>query len=279
MLHLLRQRPLRISLACAAFGAILALLTAPGRATTAGQLHHHRPLLAVAANQSNNWSGYNQGTLEKHGTTFHQVSGDWVVPKATQRVRRQAEYSSSWVGIGGGCVDAGCLIGDSTLIQAGTEQDVSASGKASYSTWWEVIPAPSVTTTLPVTAGNHVHVDIHEIAPEIWTITIKNVSTGKSFSTKLPYTSTYATAEWIEETPVVIDNSGNISVGPLPALSRVTFDQGQTNGRAPHLVSSEEIQLVDFKGKVLATPSSPDPDTDGFSDCAYATSCAAPTSS
>jgi hypothetical protein len=54
------------------------------------------------------------------------------------------EYSSSWVGIGGGCVTAGCTVTDTTLIQAGTEQDVNSSGQASYYAWWELVPAPSV---------------------------------------------------------------------------------------------------------------------------------------
>ena len=59
----------------------------------------HRPIVAVGASQSNNWSGYNQGTLEKSGTMFHQVSGDWTVPTATAHKSGEAEYSATWVGI------------------------------------------------------------------------------------------------------------------------------------------------------------------------------------
>src|ERR671938_492369 len=55
-----------------------------------------------------------------------------------------AESSSTWIGIGGGCMDANCLVSDSTLIQTGTEQDVDARGRGSYSAWWEVIPAPGI---------------------------------------------------------------------------------------------------------------------------------------
>jgi hypothetical protein len=104
------------------------------------------------------------------------------------------------------------------------------------------------------------------------------VTSGQSFSTTLPYSSSYATAEWIEETPVVIDNSGNASVGPMPNLSTVTFDSGLANNATPNLLSSEAIQLIDTNGQVLATPSSPDTDTDGFNDCSYATSCTSPSS-
>src|SRR5207245_5558301 len=90
---------------------------------TAAVTHLHRPVVAVGTNQSNNWSGYNQGTIEKGNTFFHQVSGDWFVPTATAHNRGEAEYSATWVGIGGGCVNANCLVTDNTLIQAGTEQD------------------------------------------------------------------------------------------------------------------------------------------------------------
>jgi len=264
----------------AAVLSLAGLVTAPAAGGTAAVLSH-RPIVAVGANQSNNWSGYNQGTLEKGGTLFHQVSGDWVVPTATAHKRGEAEYSSTWIGIGGGCVDANCIVTDSTLIQAGTEQDVDASGNASYSAWWELIPAPGVTIdTLAVKAGDHVHVDIREAVAnsEVWTFTFQNVTTGKSWTQTVPYSSTYGTAEWIEETPVVIDNSGNVSVGPLPSLSTVRLNNGQANSANPNLISSEAIQLVDFNNVVLATPSAPDPDKNGFNDCSYATSCAAPTS-
>jgi len=270
--------PVRIPL----LAAVLSLATLLGAAPAgvAGVVVSHRPIVSVGANQSNNWSGYNQGTIEKGGTLFHQVSGDWVVPTATQHKSGEAEYSSTWIGIGGGCVDATCLITDSTLIQAGTEQDVDAGGKASYSAWWELIPAPGVTIdTLPVKAGDRVHFDIREAVPnsEVWTFTAQNLTTGTSWTQTLPYSSTYGTAEWIEETPIVIDTSGN-ALNPLPNLSTVRINNGQANSANPGLIPAEAIQLVDFNNTVLATPSNPDPDKNGFNDCSYATSCAAPTS-
>src|SRR5205823_3990918 len=58
------------------FGAIL------NPATPSAVAVFHRPIVRVGANQSNNWSGYNQGTPEKYRTQFHHVSGTWVVPTA-----------------------------------------------------------------------------------------------------------------------------------------------------------------------------------------------------
>ena len=77
---------------------------------------------------------------------------------------------------------------------------------------------------------------------------------------------------------MVIDNSGTVTVGPLPGLGSVGFDLSQTNHHAAALTAAEEIRLVDTTGAALATPSAPDAATDGFNVCTFATSCAAPAS-
>jgi hypothetical protein len=255
----------------------LFVLSLSPAAPPATQLVFHRPIVKVGANKSNNWSGYNQGTVEKGGKMFTRVSGTWVVPTATQHVRGEAEFSATWVGIGGGCVDAACTVTDATLIQAGTSQDVDTAGAASYSAWWELIPAPSVTiSNVSVSAGNVIFVDINEGLPGVWTITVQNQSTGQTFAQTTPYSSTHATAEWIEETPVVISSSGAVSVGPMPSLSTVGFTNSMTNGQLAGLTAAEEIQLVDTNGAALATPSGPDPDGDAFNVCTFAQSCPTP---
>jgi hypothetical protein len=239
----------------------------------------HRPILSIGANKSNNWSGYNQGLLEQSGKMFHQVSADWTVPRASAHRHGEAEFSSTWVGIGGGCVDAGCAVTDPTLIQTGTEQDVDTSGHASYSAWWEIIPLPSITiSAVPVRPGDRIHAALTETVPgsEVWTMALRDLTTGKSFTQTLPYASSHATAEWIEETPVEIGAGAPTGVGALPNLSRVSLDLARTNNARPGLKPSEEIQLADSQGHVLATPSGPDSDGDGFNDCAYATRCPAP---
>ena len=65
----------------------------------------------------------------------------------------------------------------------------------------------------------------------------------------------------------------------MPNLSTTNFDLTTVNGAGASLTSSEEIQLVDSNGHPVATPSSPDPDADGFTDCVYSGSCGAPGSS
>jgi hypothetical protein len=276
MFPMLRGRAAGFVVALAlAVGAFL-----PGAASALPDAHGHvvkilKPGARANANESSNWFGYNQGTLEQGGTQFHSIAGDWTVPKATQHVRGRAEASSTWIGIGGGCVDANCNVGDATLIQTGTEQDVSKSGKASYSAWWEVIPGPALTIgKLRVRPGDHMHANISETVTnsEIWRITLRNVTRSRTFTTTVPYTSTHATAEWIQETPVII--GANAGFADLPNLSRTIFNRARVNGRAAGLKSSERI-LLTSGNKVIGTPSAPDRQHDGFALCSWASRCAA----
>ena len=247
---------------------------ASGAGATA-QLQSHGQLIHVRANtnQSSNWFGYDQGALAKGGTLFNAVTGDWTVPTVSQHTKGQAESSSDWIGIGGGCVDAGCTVGDNTLIQTGTEQDVDASGAASYSAWWELVPAPSIGISMTVRPGDHMHASIAEVVPNsnIWTITLKDVTRGESFTQTVPYPSTHLTAEWIEETPLLIGTDAGFA--SLPNLTDPAFTSATVNGQNANLQTSDEIQLIDANGNVIGTPSAPNSTHDGFSACTWATSC------
>ncbi len=244
-----------------------------------GQRLHLIPGLHLNASSSNNWFGYNQGALEQGGKLFNSITGQWTVPTATQHTAGQAEASSDWIGIGGGCVDAGCTVTDPTLIQTGTEQDVSSSGAPSYSAWWELVPAPSIQiTSMTVKPGDRMSASVAEVVPNsnLWTISLKDLTNGQSFTTTVPYASTHGTAEWIEETPLELGTSPGLA--SLPNLTNPNFDLGTVNGAAPKLTSSEEIQLTSSTGQVIGTPSAPDSDADGFGACAWAGSCVAPAS-
>src|SRR5205085_1490560 len=193
----------RLGLPVAAAAAVC-LTTAPSAAAIKAHgdlLHLAPPHDRANTNQSTNWFGYNQGMLEQGSKSFHSITGDWTVPTATQHTAGQSEASSDWIGIGGGCVDAGCNATDSTLIQTGTEQDVDSSG-ASYSAWWELVPGPSITiSNMTVAPGDHMHASVAEVVgnSNVWNISIQDVTRNESFSTTVPYSSTHATAEWIEE--------------------------------------------------------------------------------
>jgi hypothetical protein len=247
----------------------------PAAAGASTPAKSHRLIIPFGANKSNNWSGYNQGTLEQGTKLFNQISGTWTVPTATQHKAGEAENSSSWIGIGGGCIDANCTATDATLIQTGTEQDVATNGTASYSAWWEIIPAPSLTiSTMTVSPGDTMHAKIAEIVPltDVWTITLQDLTKGETFTQTVPYPSSHLTAEWITETPTLISTSGT-SLAAMPNLTGASFSAAKTNSASAGLKASEEIQLVNTSGQVLATPSAPNATADGFTVCTYAATC------
>jgi hypothetical protein len=266
----------------AALTVALAIFTL-GAAAASAKLSAHGQLLRLAphatanTNQSSNWFGYNQGALEQGSKLFESISGNWVVPTAAQHTKKQAEASSDWIGIGGGCIDSGCALTDSTLIQTGTEQDVSASGAASYSAWYELVPAPSLTiTSMKVRPGDHMHASLTQLASEsnVWTITIQDTTRGENFSTTVPYTSSHATAEWIEETPLEIGTDAGFAA--LPNLSNPAFRSATTNGAPAGLKASEKMDLIDSNGKVIGAPSAPNAARTGFNACTWASTCPAP---
>jgi hypothetical protein len=226
----------------------------------------------LADSQSDNWSGYNQGVLDTE-KPFTSISGQWVVPTATQHTAGQAEDSATWIGIGGGCVNSSCDASDSTLIQAGTEQDVSASGVASYDAWYEIIPTPETESTITVNPGDVIDSVISSTVAGVWSVTLTDKTDGQSFTETLPYSSDESTAEWIEETPTEISTSPGLA--SLPNLSTVQFTDATANGSNADLAADQAMQLVDSNNDPIATPSAP-VNGNEFNDCAWATSCAAP---
>ena len=262
--------------AAAASAALLAITASAAAAAPSahGQLLRLNPHLRSNTNSSTNWFGYNQGSLEQGGKLFNSISGSWTVPTATQHSAGQSEASSDWIGIGGGCVDAGCTATDSTLIQTGTEQDVGSTGAQSYSAWYELVPAPSLTISgMTVAPGDHMHATISEIVADsnLWNITIQDTTRNESYSTTVPYSSTHATAEWIEETPLEIGT--NAGFAALPNLTNPAFSSATTNSAPANLKSSEEMDLTDSSGAVIGAPSAPNATADGFDACAWASTC------
>jgi hypothetical protein len=258
---------------CAALGATFTTGATAAPLPAHGQLLHlvH---LSSNTNTSSNWFGYQQGTLEQNGKLFNSIAGNWTVPTATQHTAGQAEDSADWIGIGGGCVDSGCDASDETLIQTGTEQDVSATGGASYDAWYELVPAPEFEiSSFTVAPGDQMHASIAEVVGDsnVWDITIQDVTRNETYSTTVPYSSTHDTAEWIEETPLEIGTDAGFAA--LPNLTDPAFTNAQTNGASAHLTTAEEIQLVDSNGDVIGTPSAPDAAGTGFSECTWTSSC------
>ena len=158
-------------------------------------------------------------------------------------------FSAAWIGIGG--VDEGAL------IQVGTEQDAAGAG-ASYSAWWEILPAPAVRIrSLAVRPGDTIRAAISRVAGGRWRITISDARGGR-YTTTRAWRVSGTSAEWIEEAPQV-----NGRPAPLAATSAVRFDLATANGRNPRLVASQAGILVEGDAVALV-PSAPDSGRDGF---------------
>ena len=97
-------------------------------------------------------------------------------------------------------------------------------------------------------------------------------ASGQSFTTTVPYASSYGTAEWILETPTVISTDSGVGLAAMPNLGSVPFFGAKANGANPNLDSSQAIQLVSSTGEIIATPSAPS-GGDSFSVCTYSGSC------
>jgi hypothetical protein len=171
------------------------------------------------------------------------VSALIQTPVASGYQPRGRSAIASWVGIGGATAP--------DLIQAGVEVDVNASGTV-YDAWYEMLPQSSRTTTLTISAGHWVQVDIREVDVDLWQISI--VDGQQVFQIDVPYTSSHSSAEWIVEDP-------SLARGLLP-LAFVTgtnfanmaaVANGETT-RAAQLAPLP-VFLVAGGGQTVASPS------------------------
>ncbi len=254
-------RIVRVALAAA---ATLATVIASSPSTPAGAVVHHPREgrgHAVSGNlgwSSSNWSGY-----AVTGSGLTAVTGSWTV-QGVSRTKR-ASYSSQWIGIDG--------FNNGSLIQTGTESDY-VSGAAHFAAWWEILPAAeTIITSVPVRAGDRMSASVTKNSNGTWTISIKDNSTGGSFSTVKSYAGPGASAEWIEEAPTVGGRIAQLAHYSSPQ----TFDPGTVDGRSPGLRSSDGGEMVQGS-QVVSIASNPDGDADGF-NMAYGSTQPSPPSS
>ncbi len=217
----------------------------------------HTPRILASGNHaaepfgwtSYNWSGY---AITDNEGTVTQVMGEWSVP-TVRPSHLSSSYSACWVGIDG--------FNNSSLIQAGTEQDASLCSE-SYYAWWEILPNPSQPidpNTYPVFPDDRVSVSITRGADGRWTISIQNHTQSWAFTqSNLSYAGPSSSAEWIVEAPLV-----NGRIARLAHYSQIPFSTCQINGHSPELVMSDGGVLIQCNRQV-STPSAPNPNGDGF---------------
>jgi hypothetical protein len=194
------------------------------------------------------WAGYSISS----NTLFPQplvtsVSGSWTVPKVA--VSTGNTFSSAWIGIGGQ--------GESTLIQVGSEHD-SIGGQANYGVWYEMLPDSSITLdNITVSAGDVISASITLIDSNTnsWSITIKDITTGKGFSQNVFYNSSLLTAEWIVERPIVNNKITTLADFGTVTFTNATAQIGTKTGTISAFPNSE-IYMQDRQNNDLVSVSS-----------------------
>ena len=173
-----------------------------------------------------NWSGY-----AVTAGNYTSAQGTWIVPGVSYAAYAgspSVEVSSTWVGIGGDS--------DQTLIQLGTQQQISSSENAVpvYAAWYELVcPTCSPTETFlgsdyPVFAGDVITASLRCAQPcvanfgQTWTLLMQNTTQGWTWTSPQPisFISTLASAEWIMEAST---NPATGSIFPLPYFAPPPF--------------------------------------------------------
>jgi hypothetical protein len=208
------------------------------------------PAFPDSQNTSHNWSGY-----AATGGSYTAVSGTWTVPQFA--ADGPAGIDAAWVGIGG--------VHSRDLIQAGTQQTVSGSGRTQYEAWIEMLPRSSRAVPLQVHAGDSVSVALSEQSPDQWLIHFVNNTTGQTYDTTQTYTSSHSSAEWVEEAP----SGGRGGVLPLDNFGTIQFSNGSTtrDGQSVNIASSgaRAITMIGNNSQTLAVPSTVGGDGASFS--------------
>jgi len=217
------------------------------------------PAAVAAANgtriaSSRNWAGY---MVEASDVTL--IHAAWKVPAVTRT--SGDTFSSSWVGIGG--------TNSETLIQAGTTQYIE-NGTPQYYAWIETLPQTAELIPLQklrVHAGDAVGVTIRNMGGDEWQIKIENASAGQQLTRSVTYPSCKCSAEWIEEEPTIVTDSGQ-GLGTLADFGSVKFSDAyaKVGGATQSLrqLSVTPITLKNGGGQVLATTGELSPSGNNF---------------
>jgi len=144
---------------------------------------------------SSSWAGYIVSKVTSAKVEVASISASWAVPTITASAG--SSYSSMWIGVGGQL--------EKTLIQVGTEQDVS-DGQYMYYAWYELLPSFAVRlTAMTVSPGDVMaaSISLSDSTTNRWSIKISDITTGQDFSTTVTYNSSRTSGEWIIERPML----------------------------------------------------------------------------
>ena len=171
------------------------------------------------ATTSFNWGGYLiASNFSNPQPEVTEVIGSWIVQNSSNT--KNTTFSAQWGGIGGWFPqDTGLL---PNLIQAGTESNSKPTNHGfieslpPYYAWFEILPGAQVpilnTSTLhlaKVEPGDKIIVRINLVTniPQVWEITIIDLTENWYTSGAIPYLSSKLSGEFIDERPATCTGS------------------------------------------------------------------------
>lgn len=207
------------------------------------------------AASSSNWSGY-----AAYNATFTDVRGSWIQPAAICNTAG-AKYASFWVGLDG--------YKSSSVEQLGTDSDCANKNRPVYYAWWEMYPNPSNQISgFAVRPGDSITAEVSRVAT-VYTLSLKNNTTGQTFSTTRASTASNNSAEWVAEAPsqcIIVF----CRVLPLANYGTMTFTGASaTSGTARSIsgYTNDSITMTDATGTTTRATVSPlSADGSSFSD-------------
>jgi hypothetical protein len=281
-------------LAAATVGALAVSLAIADPAGASVQAHHGHPggdgrriaaspppgavtpsIAGAAASYSTNWSGYAQAVSTSTGP-YKAVVSTWKVPTVAEP-KTGDQYSSDWVGVDG--------FSNSTLVQCGTEAD-NIGGKPVYSAWTEILPANEVVIPgLTIHPGNKIMAYVKEISANRWKMNVTDETTGVSGGRTVSYTTAMTSAEVVHERPTVggalanLAKTGNVTQDPAFYSTAINTTPTIPLMKTASGAKAYQMFMVNNAGTaIIASPSKPDSDSDGFTVADAATSPPPPSS-
>lgn len=208
MMTLLKSPGTTIALTFWLLAALLWTYATPHAARTFAQAV---PVPAASANPF--WAGY----LATSDGPYGGVQASWTVP-AAPCTGNAGRNTTTYVWIGEGGYLRGLA---SPLIQAGTASDCLV-GLARYHAFYEWFPGiDAMDFPIMVRSGDTVTVHLQESRPDLWTLEVRNESTGDHATTSVFFSADTGSAEFIVERPTLCssDGCGQVALGKFRSIS------------------------------------------------------------
>lgn len=198
---------------------------------------------------SDNWSGAVL-TAPPAGQTFNAVSGRFVVPTPKAPSSGSGTWSASaWVGIDGDTYG-------NAILQSGVDFTVTVDGDStstSFDAWYEWYPDYAYDFSIAISAGDTIAISVASSSSSAGTVTLENVTTGKTVSKSLTAPSSSSdlggqNAEWIVE-----DYESDGSLVSLANFGTVTFTDAVAKTSSESLGTTDATIIEIESGNTVLT--------------------------